>query len=415
MLGVQMHCTGSTSKKVYQSAGELARAGEGVVYFLKQHPTKLLKIFDQPPLHEAIAKLELLTNWPNRPTTIAFPIETVADVATNQEVGFIQPYFTNASPLTRMLDNASRRSLGLPNDLAYRVKLCRLLAEAFALLHSIHLVMGDVSDSNFLMGRDWLGRVTTAYIIDCNSFQVTVRTNKGNECYLSGVATEEYAAPEVQPTDWSKSLRSIHSDSFGFAVLAWKLLFNGAHPFSVVTQRSIDVPPLGQRIEKRQFPFHPGTPLPAGWTPPPLDPSLAILPSEVRDRFFSAFSKEDPRDRPLLDDWRECLHDWEKALTPSLPVQLLVRLQDKMVPKFQWPSMSWKAPSMSRWIVVAVILVLWFLLTNFFMGSTPTGTVPHQQIKPHRTGTTEKPQRNPSPIDPELFPHFPWNPPPAKE
>ena len=410
-----MHGVGSRSKKVYKAGPELARAGEGVVYYVERDKTVLLKVFDQPPIQDAIAKLELLTDWPSRPATIAFSIETVADVSTNQVVGFIQPYFANATPLTRMLDTASRQTLGLADDLAFRVKLCRLLAEAFAKLHSIHLVMGDVSDSNFLMGRDWLGRVTTAYIIDCNSFQVTVRTNKGNECYPSGVATEEYAAPEVQPTDWSKSHRSIHSDSFGFAVLAWKLLFNGAHPFSVVTPRSMDVPPLGQRIEKRQFPFHPGTPLPAGWTPPPLDPSLAVLPSQIRDSFFAAFSKEDPRDRPLLDDWRECLHDWERELTPSMPLQLIIRLQDKIVPKFQWPSQSWTSPSLSRWIAIAALVVLWFLLSNFFSGSTPAGTVPNQEINPHRPGTTGKPQRPHSPIDPELFPHFPWDSPPAKE
>lgn len=410
-----MHFIGSVSGQTWNSHTLIAQAGEGRVFTVTNHSRFLLKIFDEPLILNAVAKMDLLAQWSSRPATIAFPVETVADLATNEVVGFIQPYFANATPLTRLLDTSGRRSLGLPNDLAFRIKLCRLLAEVFALLHSIHLVMGDVSDSNFLIGRDWLGRVTTAYIIDSNSFQVTVRTNKGNECYPSGVATEEYAAPEVQPTDWSTSLRSIHSDSFGFAVLAWKLLFNGAHPFSVVTPRNVDVPPLGQRIENRQFPFHPGTPLPAGWTSPPLDPSLAVLPSQIRDCFFAAFSKEDPRDRPLLDDWRECLHDWEKALTPSLPVQLLVRLQDKMVPKFQWPSISWKAPSMTRWMVIAAFVVLWFLLSNFYSGSTPAGTVPNKQIQPNRSGTTAKPQRPHSPIDPELFPHFPWNQPPAKE
>jgi len=78
---------------------------------------------------------------------------------------------------------------------------------------------------------------------------------------VSGVATEQYAAPEVQSTDWSTSLRSVHSDNFGFAVLAWKLLFGGSHPFAVITPRSVDVPALGERIEKHLFPFRPGSPM----------------------------------------------------------------------------------------------------------------------------------------------------------
>lgn len=405
-----MAFVGSMSGRLYEPSQLLAQAGEGSVHFVKGNSTKLLKIFDHSPSSEAIAKLELLTSWPNQPATIAFPIETVADLS-QQVVGFIQPYFANATPLTRLMDTASRQSLRLPDDLAYRVRICRLLAEAFSRLHAIHLVMGDVSDSNFLIGRDWLGRLTTAYIIDSNSFHVAVRTNKGNECYPSGVATEEYAAPETQPTDWSTSHRTIYSDSFGLAVLSWKLIFNGAHPFSVVTPRNQDVPPLGQRIEKRQFPIQPGTPLPPGWSPPPLDPSLSVLPAKVRDNFFAAFSKEDPRDRPLVDDWQQCLHDWEQEITPSLPVQVLVRLQAKVLPKLSWGHLSFPRVSRPRLIALAAALVIWLVYTNFFSASSPPTAGSSHQPNYGRPRAADKSDKRATSIDPELFPHFPWDSP----
>ena len=305
-----MDVIGSSTGRLYRTGPLLARAGEGAVYRVSGDASILLKIFDVPPSARAVQKLELLTGYAPKPEFVALPLETVVDVATRAVVGFVQPFFRRTVPVTRAFDSPGRTRCGLPDHLGHQVTLCRLLAEAVARLHAADLVMGDVSDTNFLISRNWLGRVTAISVIDCNSLQVSRRTNRGHEVFASGVATEAYAAPEVQSTDWSVSPRTVFSDNFGLAVLCWLLLFNGSHPFAVASPRNVDVPPLGERIERRLFTYAPATPLPAGWTQLTLDPSLGVLPNDLRELFFRTFSADDPRDRPTADEWVRAFRTW---------------------------------------------------------------------------------------------------------
>ena len=374
--------------------------------------TLLLKVLHRPLSARTVEKLGTLATI--RVEHAAIPVEVVTNPATGTPVGFVQPYFARAVPLTRVLDTHGRAALKLPDDLAFRVKLCRLLAEAFGRVHAAHLVVGDVSDGNFLLGRDRLGRARVVYAIDCNSFQVTVRTARGNECFPSGVATEEYAAPEVQPTDWATSLRSVDSDAFGFAVLAWKLLFNGSHPFAVVTPRSVDVPPLGGRIEKRLFPFCPGSPLPPTWTAPDLRPSLAVLPVGVRELFFRSFAAADPRDRPTVGEWGNAFRSWDWAVTPSLPLRVLGGWNGSAADRLA-PALTSGRPYLGRAGVLGALVALTVLTSRSDLppSATPRGPAPSgsRPLTGHPHPKADRPRR----VDGELFAEPPWTPaPPPK-
>jgi len=410
-----VHYLGVTSGKVYESGALVATAGEGSVYQVEHDDSILLKILTRPLSARAAEKLRTLAALQAKPSHAAIPIEVVLDPSTRSPVGFVQPYFASAVPLTRTLDAHGRAALKLPSDLAFRVKLCRLLAEAFARVHAAHLVVGDVSDGNFLVGRNWLGRATVVYVIDCNSFQVTLRTNLGNEFFPSGVATEEYAAPEVQPTDWSTSPRSVYSDGFGLAVLAWKLVYGGSHPFAVVTPRCVDVPPLGQRIEKRLFPFCPGSPLPAGWKPATIQPSLAVLPVEVRELFFRAFSSADPRDRATARQWCDVFRAWEIALTPSLPFRMLGAWNDSIADRVAVTLSTFK-PYLGRAFGFAALVSVALMTTRFDVSrSTAPNGVESQPARLHSDSPRTKSNR-PRNVDRDLFPESIWNPSkPAKE
>jgi len=410
-----MDFLGLTLNRIYRRGLLVASAGEGSVYRVEGEKSLLLKVLTRPLTPREVEKLKTLAAFKPKLYHTAIPIEVVIDPATRQPVGFVQPYFAAAVPLTRVLDSHGRTALKLPNDLAFRVKLCRLVAEAFARVHAANLVVGDVSDGNFLVGRNWLGRATVVYVIDCNSFQVTLRTNLGNEFFPSGVATEEYAAPEVQSTDWSTSLRSVYSDSFGFAVLAWKLLFGGSHPFAVVTPRSVDVPPIGERIEKRLFPFCPGSPMPSNWKAPLIQPSLGVLPVEVRELFFRAFSSADPRDRATVEEWCDVFRGWERILTPSLPFRILGAWNGSIADRLARTLSTFK-PYLGRAFVFAVLVTFALMTTRFdFSRSTSPGGVESHPARLHSDSPRTKSNR-PRRIDRDLFPEPIWNPsPPSKE
>jgi DNA-binding helix-hairpin-helix protein with protein kinase domain len=406
---------GLTSNRIFKRGRLVASAGEGSVFRVDGDKSLLLKILTRPLAPRQVEKFKTLVAFKPKPDHAAIPIEIVIDLKTRTPVGFVQPFFSRAVPLTRVLDSHGRSAQKLPDDLTFRVKLCRLLAEAFARVHAVNLVIGDVSDGNFLLGRDWLGRATVIFVIDCNSFQITVRSNNGNECFPSGVATEEYAAPEVQSSDWATSLRTVFSDSFGFSVLAWKLLFGGSHPFAVITPRSVDVPPLGERIEKRLFPFSPGSAMPTNWTPPTIQPSLAVLPIEVRELFFRTFSSADPRDRATMDDWCNALTSWEWVLTPSLPFRILGAWNGSVADRLAG-TLTLLKPYLGRGIVFATLVVLTVLTTHvdFPKPSMPNASEPSSQrllIDSSRTNSN-RPRR----VDRNLFPESFWNPSePSKE
>ena len=408
-----MDVIGTVSGKIYRVGALLARAGEGAVYFVEGNASILLKIFEVHPTPRTVQKLELLARYAPKPAYTALPLENVADIATGTVIGFVQPFFDRTVPLSRAFDVVGRKLLGFSEALTPRVKLVRLVAESMARLHVANLVMGDVSDSNFLPMRNWLGRIVAVAVIDCNSLQLTIRTNSGNEIFPSGVATEAYTAPEVQPTDWSKSPRTVFSDSFGFAVLAWMLLFNGSHPFAVASPRNVDVPPLGERIQLRQFPYSPASPLPAGWSAPPLDPSLGILPNDLREMFFRAFSTLDPRDRPMAKEWVRAFRQWEAD------------------PKHQSQTRTlgpWRGPIASRvanllsdlksragLAIVFVGLVLMATLLPRLNLPANTADEP-ESIRPallqdrSRLGPSQPKPRRPRFVDRELFPETFWNP-----
>ena len=408
-----MEVVGSDTGRIYHAGPLVARAGEGANYRVVGDASILLKIFDVLPSPRSVQKLELLTRYSPKPAHAAIPLETVVDAASREVVGFVQPFFDRAVPLTRALDSAGRRLLGLSNSLALRVKLCRLLSEAMARLHAADLVMGDVSDSNFLIQRTWFGKPTMIYVIDCNSLQLTIRTNRGTEFFPSGVATEAYTAPEVQPTDWSVSARTIFSDSFGLAVACWLLLFNGSHPFAVATPRNVDVPPLGERIEHRLFPYRPASPLPAGWSQLTLDPSLGILPNDLREMFFRTFSSDDCRDRPASLEWAQAFRNWEAKSMPRLPKNPMSVGHGPLSNRVA-NVLDGLKPWMGRGLVLVGILVMALFYPRFAPtsksnpenGSNQPAPLLDQKSPP---GSQSKPPR-PRYVDRDLFPEKLLNP-----
>ena len=400
---------GSVSSRLYRTGPLLARAGEGAVYRVSGDASILLKIFDVLPSARAVEKLEILTAYTPKPDFVALPLETVLNVATRAVVGFVQPFFRRTVPITRAFDSTSRMRCGLPDHLGHQVTLCRFLGEAVARLHAANLVMGDVSDTNFLIGRDWLGRVTAVSVIDCNSLQISLRTNRGHEIFASGVATEAYAAPEVQSTDWSISPRTVFSDNFGLAVLCWLMLFNGSHPFAVASPRNVDVPPLGERIERRLFPFAPATPLPTGWTQLTLDPSLGILPNDLREMFFRTFSTDDPRDRPTADEWVRAFRNWESKPAPVLRhLGDWKRLLSNPLANAPVPIRRWGG----RGLLLMGIGILAILFPRFQGSSLPAPE--SEETRPamfQKASTTSKSAR-PRYVDRDVFPDDFLNPQP---
>lgn len=331
------------------------------------------------------------------------PVELLLDPATRAVVGFLLPYFPDAVPVSELLDPAGRAGHGVADTPDVRLALAVAVTRRLDAVHRARLVVGDLAPANVLAGVR-RGRIAgRVFVIDTNSFHVCGRGPKGTEVFPSGVATERYAAPEVQAADWATGDRTVWSDAFAHAVIVWQLLLGGSHPHDVITPPGVDPPPMGDRIRDGQWAYGPAQPLPAGWRPVPTDPAFGALPAAVHDLFHRAFraGHDDARRRPTPAEWLTRLSAWHQDRRPTAArrvLQLLgrhvpLRLPVSLPPVFRRPS-GW-AVLTAAVLGLAVLPAFW---TEAAEDAPPAG--PPQAL----VATPPAPPPRLPPADPALFP-----------
>ncbi len=389
---------GITSKRIYEAGPELAEAGEAVIYKEKTDGAILLKVFKSRLTPKDARKLSHLTKQIKKLTTAAFPIELIENPTTGELVGIVIPFFQKAIPLAQLLTASMRKGHKFREEFVYRIKLARLLAQALRIIHNLGLLQADISDTNYLVSLDTHGRPQTVYVIDTNSFQFLLRSKNGNEVFIPSGATIPFTAPELQKADWATTPRTIYSDSFGLAIIIWKLLFNGSHPYSCVIPPDADDDSLTNRIVNYQFPYAPRAPLPPGWYPTPVNPGFSTLPSSIQELFTTTFTAGNPGKRPIPRDWEKALGVWIWDLEPGIVGRSLTFLQfPKLAPYLE------KLPELRRVVQIAAGIFLVASISG--VGAKLTQFSPYQNQPPNPLVSSEL-QPNPRVYSPhpEFFP-----------
>ena len=136
-------------------------------------------------------------------------------------------------------------------DQATLVTTARNLALAVAGVHEAGHVIGDVNEKNVLVNRN--GDVV---IVDMDSIQVYDRqTGKTRLCE---VGREDYTPPRMQGRNFRQEARTKDDDCFGLAVLIFKFIMGGMHPFSSVVEPDDQsaIAQLGEKIKQQLFPYN---------------------------------------------------------------------------------------------------------------------------------------------------------------
>ena len=172
-------------------------------------------------------------------------------------------------------------------------------------LHQRGYLIGDVNERNILMDPI-TGDVT---IVDCDSFQI--HDPVGSITYCCTVGRPEYTAPELlrqmrgqcnvnrclaSPAPHQKQYacvtRTEQHDLFGIAVIIFKLLMDGAHPYDckITSSRGPQPTTLKERIELGYYPYTKRAP--HNIRPQPQNAEkYRHLPPDVRHLFERAFAK----------------------------------------------------------------------------------------------------------------------------
>jgi len=288
--------------------------GEGAIYEVPHYPNLVAKVYHaQRRTPERIAKLQIMVAHPpvnptehlNHPS-IAWPTELLRDTATNQLVGFVMPRVRQMLPLSEVYNpRARRRQLPLFNY-RYLVRTARNLCAAVQAVHQAGYVIGDLNESNVLVSDQAL--VT---LVDADSFQV--RDPQTGVVYRSLVGKPEYTPPELQGCSFADVDRQPEHDAFALAVLIFRLLMEGFHPFDGVYRGRGEPPELGARIRNGYFPYARGR---TGIEPSPLAPPFEMLHPDLQALFVRCFAEghRNRSVRPRVEDWLEALEGAEDAL-----------------------------------------------------------------------------------------------------
>ncbi|MFM2308401.1 MAG: hypothetical protein RLY87_521 [Chloroflexota bacterium] len=311
-------------------ANLIAAGGEGGVYNVFEYPDQVAKIFHPRQRTAAIAeKLQVMLQFrPNEDVNthrqhvlIAWPTQiiyktpsaqssyTSANGTENLVVGYLMPKLNHTYAIAQLLNPNFRvkHHPELNHRHIYRVaiNLVRIVSQ----LHNSGIVIGDINEKNFHFTKE-LDRVALVTVIDCDSMQIT---SPSGEIFPCNVVVPEYTAPELHGKDIRKGVvRSEQHDLFGLAVLLYKLLMQGFHPFQGIPSAGMPQVESAQVwcIKNNVFPHIANS----FYGPPRYAPKITSLPTSLITLFLRAFLKG--YTRPTAAEWEAALTQLEQTLVP---------------------------------------------------------------------------------------------------
>ncbi|MEX5302635.1 protein kinase domain-containing protein [Kocuria sabuli] len=286
---------------------KLGEGGEGAVYKLAADDRLAVKIYSRDMSPERVQKIQVLSrmNGSSLDRYVTRPMGLVRD-AKGKPRGLIMPVVGSADDVHYLYNPSSRRKKFPTATWAFLVHVAANIARAFASVHQLGLVIGDVNPGSVLVLSDG-----TVRLIDVDSFQVPV---SGSRPLLCTVAVPMFLPPELHGAPLDKTVRTPNHDAFGLAVMIFHLLALGRHPYVGRFLGSGDMP-VDKAVAENRFAYG-AKAAQYQMAKPPNAIGLSVLPPEVAALFEAAFadSRTNPS-RPTAVQWLDALTRLQKELT----------------------------------------------------------------------------------------------------
>ena len=287
--------------------GELLHKGgaAGKIYCDASHEKSVAKIFHDRE-HSDINRKKLQAMLHNRPDIpaikkdnieyiqIAWPTALLEDEQ-GFCVGYLMPLIDTeqAISLDYLIQKAVRKKLNLPENYAYRLLAAFNITSVVAALHACGHYIVDLKPSNVSVYK----KNMYVALFDCDGFSIQ---GENNERYPAEFVSEEYIYPEGMQQN-CKDMGE-EQDKFALAVIIFKLLNEGIHPFSGTPRKKEDMLSIQERIAQYHYAY--------GFWPDqyqaPHPYSIHdYLDKETMNLFERAFGKA--TQRPSALEWQEHL------------------------------------------------------------------------------------------------------------
>jgi DNA-binding helix-hairpin-helix protein with protein kinase domain len=283
------------------------KGGEGQLFGLIGETNIALKLFSKPPNEIKERKLlyQIRQNDAALRSLTAWPLDLVYQKNRKEIAGF-KLDLIKGSELHMLYIPRSREKTFPGAGWDFMVHVAKNICRGFKALHTNAVLMGDVNEGNILVKADG----TTAFI-DCDSYQI----NTGSNILECGVGIPIWTAPELQGKNFRGLIRDENSELFSLALLIFKILFLGRHPFAGIQPPNVELE-LSESIAKGIFPYSRAKNS-YGISQPRYTLGLDKLPSDLQDMFEVAFSLRKGRIpiRPKAQEWELALDRLSKTLT----------------------------------------------------------------------------------------------------
>ena len=224
--------------------GELVNKGgaAGRIFEVQEHPRLVAKIFhslsksstnreklqamllNRPAFSPALKNgKEFTIDDGEKYIQIAWP-EALLENENGFCVGYLMPRIdlSLAASLDHFMQRATRQKLKLPENYEYRIRIACNLSSMVAALHEKGHYIVDLKPSNVYVYKESM----LISMLDCDGFSIKGEKNR----YPAEYVSEEYIYPEGM--DQGCDEMGEEQDKFAIAVIIFKLLNNGIHPFS---------------------------------------------------------------------------------------------------------------------------------------------------------------------------------------
>lgn len=272
-------CQGKVQASYVLDDRPIAQGGEGAIYTIQGESALVAKVFLQDPEIRERKILRMMSVPPDGRENFSWPCDALYNKGSF--VGFVMPKVSGKVKLIDAYTYDHRANV----PWGFYITVARNLAYAVQAVHDAGHVVGDLNPNNILVDPN----TAMVTIIDTDSFHIT---DVDGTLYRCGVGMPEFVAPELQGVDFahdSAPTFTVDSDRFALAVLIFRILMNGAHPFSckTISGSSSSFQPI-DNIVKDICPYFDET-TSSNLTIPPYSPTIDALPSYLSNLFRRVF------------------------------------------------------------------------------------------------------------------------------
>lgn len=271
--------------------------GEGQLYLIENSPTMVAKVYHQPAevLKATKLRYQVQVSSPALQSIAAWPTELLLDPNNRNFLrGIVMPRLAGKE-IHKLYGPADRAAEYPSAGWDFLIHAAMNCAAAFETLHENGVLMADVNEGNLLVNE----RTGQIGLIDCDSYQI----KNGSGVFLCDVGIPMWTPPELQGLNFRGLQRTPNHDRFGLAVLIFRLLYMGRHPFAGIPTGP-DQYEIEEAIKKFLFAFSKQT-WSRGVKPPPYSLSLGAIPERLGRLFERAFlpGSVSPNARPTGREW----------------------------------------------------------------------------------------------------------------